>query len=119
MDDVDQVPEIDRQTLFAGQQLDLIALWIEPDNPYLGQSLEQLVERAMTRDLRVVGVEDHGAGPGGNDLLQGIATIGVDHVQVEPVLMRAQPSRHALGEECLSRKNHDARPIHNGPRAVA
>jgi hypothetical protein len=37
-------------------------------------------------------------------------------VQIEPVLMLAQPSGDALGEKRMSRQNHNTRPIHNVPR---
>ena len=36
LDDVDQVRDVGRQTLFTGQQLDLVALRIEPYDPHLG-----------------------------------------------------------------------------------
>ena len=36
LDDVDQVRDVGRQALFAGQQLDLVALWIELYDPHLG-----------------------------------------------------------------------------------
>ncbi len=114
-----------KSAMSAARRCSLVSNWIwsrsriEPDDPHVGQCLEQLTDRAVARDLRVVGVEDHGAGLGGNDLLQGIATIGVDHVQIEPVLMLPQPSGDAFGEQRMARQNHDAGPIHDDPRLIA